>query len=168
MIIKNTQFQASQPKFRIQLEQLRSNSFNMKEKMPKHPILEALEKTQEENKGRTLSQILDKLYSGKKLTQEELKFLRENAPEMYEKALKVMKAREELERQMAQAKTKEQVETIKMSMNASLIAGAKSNPDTAEVNSIIMEHYKDAYNEYTKTEEYKKKKGGNYDTFEDG
>ncbi|MCL2634031.1 MAG: hypothetical protein FWD34_05895 [Oscillospiraceae bacterium] len=168
MTIKDTSLQRPQPRFKINIDDLRTPVKPQQQPQQTNGILEMLKKTQEENTQKTITAIINKLYSGKRLSPEELKFLQEHAPEMYEEAVKIMRAREELERQMEEAKTKEQVEIVRAAMTANLIADTKANPSKADMNMAILEQFKNAYDEYTNTEHYKKKQSGTYDIFEDG
>lgn len=66
----------------------------------------------EEEKQKKMSQILNKLKNGKKLTAEEMAFLRKYNPTLYQRALRIQKMTEQLENQLKQAKSKEEANNI--------------------------------------------------------
>ena len=59
-----------------------------------------------------ISMIEGRLLAGRRLSREELDFLRENAPHLYDKAVKVERERREYERAMSNARSKEDVARI--------------------------------------------------------
>lgn len=71
-------------------------------------ILEAQKKSTEEVDAARISSIKQKLMSGRKLTNEEMGYLREKDPKMYKKAKHAEEAREELKSQLKKAKTKQE------------------------------------------------------------
>jgi hypothetical protein len=138
----------------------------------KDGFLEAMKKMQGESAQKRLTSIINKYRSGKKLSFEELEFLRVNASEVYQEALRVTRQREELERRMRAARTKQDVDAVR-SMAIAGISGAMAASDKsgAELNLVISKQYADAYFEYTKTAHYKDKPDSqrkkNEDRFED-
>ena len=79
-----------------------------------------------ENKQQRIEALRNKLKSGKKLSSSEMEFLRENSPELYEKAVKIMKEREDYARRLRNCKTKENVRRLQMEKSQQLSAEAKS------------------------------------------
>lgn len=73
-----------------------------------------------------------KMMGGKKLSAEEMAYLKEHAPETYQKARAIEMEREAYERELKQCKTKEEVQRVKMAHAASAMASVKeieSNPN---------------------------------------
>jgi len=130
-------------------------------------LLETMEDLEKQNIQKQIGAIVSRLRSGKKLSHAEMGFLRKHAPEIYDEAVMVLRAREQMEQQMKQAKTKQQVQTIGMSMTMAGISGIRSDSgkssSTSEFYATLANHYTDAYKEYLGTDEYKKKK----DLYED-
>lgn len=80
----------------------------------------------------SLSQVQAKLMSGKKLSAQEMDYLRENNPELYKKAKSIEMEREAYERELKQCRTKEDVERVKMAHATAALARVKdieSNPN---------------------------------------
>ncbi|MDR0303648.1 MAG: hypothetical protein LBH98_02605 [Chitinispirillales bacterium] len=77
-----------------------------------------------------LESILSKLKQGRKLSSDDMEYLRNNAPSMYEKALKIQKEREEYRKALENCKTKDEarmVHIMKMSQFAAEMKSASSN-----------------------------------------
>lgn len=92
-----------------------------------------------------LQKILDKAKAGKKLTQEELDFLREKSPENYRKIVAAMQEREMLHQQMEAAKSRMEAERIYMSH----MSAAQEAKD-----EIVLAQLKGGHDEAVATDEY--------------
>lgn len=92
-----------------------------------------------------LQKILDKAKAGKKLTQEELEFLREKSPESYRKIVAAMQEREMLRQQMEAAKSRMEAERIYMSH----MSAAQEVKD-----EIVLAQLKGGHDEAIATDEY--------------
>lgn len=101
----------------------------------------------DEKKARIEARIIAKLKAGKKLTKEELDFLKQYNPELYVHALRVQRMAEALEEQLKNARSKEEADRI---MTAATAAVSKNDPDReyimASINRITSEfHESGAY-----------------------
>ena len=102
----------------------------------------------EEKKQQKLQHIMSKLKRGKKLTPDEMEFLRKNFPDDYQRALRIQKMAEMLKEQLEHAKSKQEANTY----IASAINGiADEDPDkeclVAAYNEIAKDFRKSpAYN----------------------
>ena len=92
----------------------------------------------------TVEGLTMKLQMGKKLSGDEMEFLRENAPELYQKAVRVAAEREEYARKLRNCKTKEDVRRLNLSVTGALSPQGKSGVDSQEsimkINAINDEH----------------------------
>lgn len=105
-----------------------------------------------------LSGIIMKFNAGKKLSAKELAYLREHNPEMYKKVQQTMMEREMLERQMEQAKTKEQSNQVYMTaLSAAMPTGTGGEGSGASVDVAKLNHFADAHRIYVASEHYKAK-----------
>lgn len=95
-----------------------------------------------------LQEILNKAKSGKKLTQEELDFLREKSPDNYRKIVAAMQQREMLRQQMEAAKSRMEAEQIYMSH----MSAAQSTKD-----EIVLAQLKGEHDETVLTDEFAEK-----------
>ena len=121
----------------------------------------------EEAKAKKMAKILAKLKAGKKLSSEELEFLRQNDPAMYARAARIKKMAEEVEEQLTHAKSKEEANKI---VSSAISGIAKDDPDkeyiVAAINRVAKEFRKSgAYSRLPDTDkdakERKDKKSGN-------
>lgn len=103
----------------------------------------------EEQKKSFVEKIYKKLESGKKLTYDELQYLRLHDPITYAKAARVQVMREVLKRQLENAKSKEEAADIYLT-NMSRIAD--DDPAKKELEAA----YNDEYSEFKKSDDYKK------------
>ena len=71
-------------------------------------MIQAQQSNKDEYSKQRVSSIKQKLLNGKEISNEELGYLKKNAPELYKKAKKAVEAREELKAALAKAKTKEE------------------------------------------------------------
>jgi hypothetical protein len=116
----------------------------------------------EASKTRILQQIVGKMKMGKKLTHDEMEFLRINDPALYEKAVKIEKEREEFRRALRNCKTKEEAIKVHTMKALQLQAEAKavrdnkdgSNPTDFEFIQMRMAAMTDEFCEFAKSKEY--------------
>ncbi|RKM55558.1 hypothetical protein D6853_08350 [Butyrivibrio sp. X503] len=122
-------------------------------------------KMSEADRAKMEARINAKLQSGKKLSQEEMEYLRRYNPIMYAHALRVQRMAEAVEEQLKHAKSKEEADRI---ITSALNGISKNDPDReyifAAVNRVATEFHKSgAYDELPNTideDDKKKKKGG--------
>ena len=123
------------------------------------------EKMSEADRAKMEARINAKLQSGKKLSQEEMEYLRRYNPIMYAHALRVQRMAEAVEEQLKHAKSKEEADRI---ITSALNGISKNDPDReyifAAVNRVATEFHKSgAYDELPNTideDDKKKKKSG--------
>lgn len=101
-------------------------------------------------KDKRAEEILSKFNAGKKLTAEELQYLSIHAPEAYERVKRIMAEREQLERQIKLAETKQQSALPPLPMIGNIEI---SGTDGSEM-SARMNQFRDAINNYMKTMDY--------------
>ncbi len=105
-----------------------------------------------------ISGIMLKFNAGKKLSAKELAYLREHSPELYKKVQQTLMEREMLERQMEQAKTKEQSNQVYMTaISASMPKGTGGEGGGVSVDVAKLNHFADAHRIYVASEHYKAK-----------
>ncbi|MEE3496509.1 MAG: hypothetical protein VZR06_15220 [Butyrivibrio sp.] len=80
----------------------------------------------DEEKGKHLGAIQAKLRAGKKLTSEEMDYLRANDPEAYMHALRIQQARKSLESSLKHAKSKQEAQEI---ISSAVSGITKDDPD---------------------------------------
>ena len=117
----------------------------------------------DEEKGKRLGAIQAKLRAGKKLTSEEMDYLRANDPEAYMHALRIQQARKSLEASLKHAKSKQEAQEIISSAVSSI---TKNDPDReamiAAVSDVADKFMKSAeYNKLPATDDEAKKKRKN-------
>ena len=71
-------------------------------------MIQAQQSNKDEYSKQRVSSIKQKLLNGREISNEELGYLKKNAPELYKKAKKAVEAREELKAALSKAKTKEE------------------------------------------------------------
>ena len=101
----------------------------------------------EEKKQQKLQHIVNKLKHGKKLTAQEMEFLRMNYPDEYQHALRIQKMAEMLENQLKHAKSKQEADGY---IAAAVSGISDDDPDkeclVAAFNEISKEfHHSSAY-----------------------
>ena len=89
-------------------------------------IAELKRQAAEASKSQKMSSIDTKLKTGVRLSAHELEYLKINNPDLYEKAVKIEKEREEYRRQLRNAKTKEDVERLQSQRVQQLTAEAQA------------------------------------------
>lgn len=103
----------------------------------------------EEQKKKFVEKLYRKLTGGKKLTADEMQYLRMNDPVTYAKAARVQVMREAFKKQLENAKSKEEAADMYLT-NMSRIA--EDDPAKKELQAA----YEDVYSEFKKTNAYKK------------
>lgn len=119
-----------------------------------------IKKRSEEDHARMDTRITSKLQSGKKLSMEELDYLRRTNPVMFAHALRIQRMAETVEEQLKHAKSKEEADRI---ISSTLCGISKNDPDRefifAAVNRISDEfHRSGAYEKLPNTTEEEKVK----------
>ena len=123
-----------------------------------------LKKQLEDNEKKiTLERITGKMKSGEKLSVADKKYLKEHAPDLYEKALRIEKEREEYKRALERCRTKEearQLHTSKMMQFHSEIKTISSNPYVSKQDALEFIAMRAAAinNEYSNFVQNKEKK----------
>ena len=101
-----------------------------------------------EEKKKFVQKLYRKLESGKKLSADEMQYLRKNDPVTYAKAAKVQVLRESLKKQLKSATSKEKAADIYTQAMSRI---SEDDPARKE----IMAAYDDVYREFRKSDEYK-------------
>ena len=96
--------------------------------------------------------LIEKFKNGKKLTPEEMAYVRKNAPGMVNTIDRIMREREVIELSMKIAPTKADVQMV--AFRASKQIEKYQNPEEREIRA---KHLADAKHEYEQTDEYKEK-----------
>jgi len=107
--------------------------------------------------------ILQKLRSGKRLSSEELDFLRVNDPQLYQIAMRVEMARRALQTKLKACKSKEQVQEVQ-SVQIEALRAMKDSPDAEYMAAMVkqeMESFKKSSDYARLPEKTDKKKGKN-------
>ncbi len=91
------------------------------------------EQADEIREGKTPSDISAKLMSGARLTQEEIEYLRKNAPEALKEYEEFQREREQYKRQLRNCKSKEEVERLKTNKMGQFLAEAKEISHNAAI-----------------------------------
>ncbi len=112
-----------------------------------------------------LQRIINKFKAGKKLTSGELTYLAEKAPEMYQKVLRIMQKREQLEKRLEEADSKEEVQSIMMQEMQSIENFCASSDDDFEKTALVNQMM-DAYGKAVQSSSYKEKPDTEF-TFEE-
>jgi len=129
--------------------------------------LEDIRESQKDGSRQMAAQIDLKMMSGKKLSAEEMDYLKEHDPETYKKAKAIEMEREAYERELKNCKTKEEVQRVKASHAAAAldrVNDIKNNPNIPggkKLELIKQEHFKasaldDTMQAFTKGGEYHK------------
>lgn len=103
--------------------------------------------------------LIEKFKNGKKLTPDEMAYVRKNAPGMVDYIDRIMREREVIELSMKMAPSKAHVQIA--AFRAAKDIEKHENPEERE---IRMKHLADAKTEYEKTDEYKDKPNTPLDT----
>lgn len=99
-------------------------------------------KQREENKSdETLNKINNKIASGAELTSNEMKYLQNKNPILYQKLIANEAEKKNYEKELKKCKTKDEVEKLKMSKvskSMSAISSVKSNPNIPEATKLAV------------------------------
>jgi hypothetical protein len=95
-----------------------------------------------------------KLRAGKRLSPSELDFLRECAPDLYAKAIRVAQQRDAYEKSLRQSQSKAEADQ-KQNQQAALLAGTLKNCDPEEA-EMLMSAIHDASRRYRNSDAYEK------------
>lgn len=101
----------------------------------------------EEEKKAYEAKIMQKLRSGKKLTSEEMNYLRAKNPQLYMQAARVQAMRENLRNQLENCKSKEEVEKVYGNFTSMI---SKDDP----MKEALVAAYDDELKEFKKTDKY--------------
>ena len=115
------------------------------------PFLKNLDPTAgmtDEQKERFIKKLYAKIQSGKKLTPDEMQYLRQNDPVTYMKVARVQAQREALETQLKSCKSKEEAQNIYLDKVSRI---SEDDPARQERRAA----YDDAFDEYRKSGDYK-------------
>ena len=104
----------------------------------------------EEEKQAELARIQAKLKSGKKLTEEEMRFLQAVDPQLYMQAARIQAMRDSLEQQLEHCKSKEEAAKVFSVHLDALTHISEEDP----MKEYIVAAYQDAYNEFQKSGKY--------------
>ncbi len=104
---------------------------------------------------RRVSMIFERLRRGQKLSGADLEYLRQNAPELYEKAARIIKEREALEDRVKQCKSKEELHAVKITALSTVITDDGDSDSahirTAQIGDVFAKNTK-KYDKKTKKE----------------
>lgn len=123
-------------------------------------VLEDLKKQEEQNE---ITGIINKLYMGQELSAGEMEILREKAPELYKMACEAKQMAKNLEEQLKNCKSKEEVDRLKMNtlQGVAYRCGAKSAsseiPEDQQTRAtILFGTVNRVFSEFCETEDYAK------------
>lgn len=103
-----------------------------------------------------LERIINKFKSGKKLASGELSYIAKKDPPTFQKILRIMQKREQLEERLAAAETKEEAQQIMMQEMQSVETFCANSDDDFEKTALVSQMM-DAYGELTKSDSYREK-----------
>ena len=118
-------------------------------------------------KSNKISSIDTKLKTGQRLSSSEMSYLREHAPDLYEKAVKIEQEREQYKRELANCKTKEDVARLNANKMQQFLSEAKaidSNPNIPKEKKLELLDFiamrmmmtMHEYTEFIKSPEYQR------------
>ena len=102
----------------------------------------------------TLESIGAKMRAGKRLSPGEMAYLRENNPEMYEKALKTEREREEYRRRLKQCRTREEARALRLHTAAGFLSEVRSGTSQDDIQSRSMA-ISDEHTAFVQSPQYK-------------
>lgn len=123
----------------VKWQERKSNPFQAKEDDPE--VARIKQWSQEQQQSQNLATIHGKLMTGAKLTKEELEYVREKNPEMYEQAVKAEREREQYKKELENCRTKEDVERLhqrKLHQFATEAKAISSNPNIPKAKKIEL------------------------------
>lgn len=100
---------------------------------------------------RTMSEIMAKLRSGRRLSPAELRYLSQKDPMLYQKAVQIMEEQKSYERSLKRCKTKAEAQRLLTTKMSTLNAIAKVFPEEAE---IRMSGIQSIHHKFTQSKEY--------------
>jgi len=106
--------------------------------------------------------IVSKLGSGGRLSAVDLEYLRQKAPELYEKALNVAKSREEFEQNLKRSKTKAEANRLHMeagqtaAFSLSLSKNAESNSAGVAEHVMMNQAFESTWSDFAGSKKYQR------------
>jgi hypothetical protein len=126
----------------------------VKKASEKYQKASPLPNVERDPEARTVEAIRTKLLAGKKLSSVELDYLREHAPELYEKAIRVAQDRDAYETSLRQSKSQEEVDRKQNQKMIQMVNAMKHcDPEEAQ---MLMNAIQDANRKYKHSDEYSK------------
>ncbi len=178
MINRLSNFQIHEPHTSLltknnQMKFMRNKLVNNNEKRIKEPLTQEerdiqhmREQFEESKKSSIVAGIDGKMKAGKPLTPDEIAYLKEEHPELYENWKKIEQERKALEEELNNAHSKKQVEEIKDRKVSEFASEVKSIGQSSMSKGQKMEAIEqvgrkmaailDVYNKFTETDQYKK------------
>lgn len=105
-----------------------------KEKSPEVTMLEMYRKDLAEmRKNNKMSAIASKVNSGDELSAEDLDYLRQNSPELYQEYLEIQREKEAYKKQLENCKTKEEVERLQFTKLSECLSSVKNISSNANI-----------------------------------
>ena len=153
--IKTAQFEQKWQQKKIEISTANPKNSN--------PVSAFLKSDNDWIKTKRIEDIKNKMKSGRRLSHEEKEFLRIHAPDLYEKAIKIEKERDEFRRALSNCKTKEEAALLKTSKSLELKTEAdatscktKDGKELGDLEFIAMRMMAifDEFANFIKSEEY--------------
>ncbi len=105
-----------------------------KEKSPELAMLDMYRKDLSEmRKNNKMSSIANKVNSGDELSSEELDYLRQNSPELYQEYLEIQREKEAYKKQLENCKTNEEVERLQFTKLGECLSSVKNISSNANI-----------------------------------
>jgi hypothetical protein len=121
------------------LQKKKDNLFMPENGENNNSVSELTKQLNDMKKSISLSRIESQMKSGQRLSTADKKYIKEHAPDLYEKAIKIEKERDEYRRALERCKTKEeaaQLHTSRMLLFQAEIRAAKNNPYVDDKDAI--------------------------------
>lgn len=131
-------------------DQKKNNPFGLNQESTSNSIRQLLGNQKRYN----VEAIKNKMRAGSKLSSGEMRYLRENHPDLYTQARRIAAEREDYERKLRQCKTKEEVSRLHTQTSASLLAQAKNAGADAEEFCMRSNAITKTHRGFTKSPEY--------------
>jgi len=108
-------------------------------------------------KDKKLGDVRNKMKLGRKLSYDEKVFIKINAQDLYEKAMKVEEERDEFRRALANCKTKEEARQLQITRSTELQTETKNSGDLEFITTRMMRimGILDEFSSFAKSEEYR-------------
>ena len=126
----------------------------VKKASEKHQKASPLPVAAQDPEARTVEAIRTKLKAGKKLAPAELDFLREHAPELYAKAVRVAQERDAYESSLRASKSVAEAE-LKQNRMLARVAGIAKHCDPEEA-EMLVNAVRETNRSYRRSDEYRK------------